>query len=109
MHFVRRRSRSHHIYQEWLTTVRVRFYIILKESGKYLAELLPGLGVYTTTYIGAFYGASDQSGFFQLLQVLEVGLRQAQLIYHISAYAAVYLYQVLQDGNTRGMGYCLLP
>jgi len=88
-----------------LTTIAVHVHIILKEIAKNLAELFPGLRVYTITNIGAIYGAGDQTGFFQLFQVLgSGGLRQAQLLYYVPAYAAVHFYQVLENGNTCGVG-----
>jgi hypothetical protein len=67
--------------------------------------LVPHLGIYAVAYTRAFNGALDYAGIFEFLKVLgSCSLRQAYLLYQISAYAGVLLHELLKYRNSCRVG-----
>jgi hypothetical protein len=83
---------------------------VFKEAAEQVFVLFPDLGIDAVGYAGAFDGALDDPGVFQLFEVLGGGgLGKAEFFYQAAGDAGVLFHQVLQDGDPRrvrdGLGH----
>lgn len=89
--------------QKNLTAVAVRGHLF-KEAVEQVFVLLPDFWVDAVRHAGTFYGALDDPGILQLLEMLRrSGLGEAQFFHQAARDARILLDQVLQDGNAGGM------
>jgi len=89
-----------------LTAFGVLSIRIRKKFIECFLKFLKGFPVDTITGFGSVYGAGDEFGFQQFLEVLrDGGLGQWENFYYFSADAALSPGDFLEDGNPGGMAY----